>query len=171
MSLAQPPSAYNGTPPQPPTSPAADCPLGTDWHRWDVLNAGARLSVLPTRNAPPVSASGGAPLKVQWSPPTLHFAGHRTLRHSHGEFDVMGIRVHVDWVTMDAWGPGRSLVEARVFVNGELRGYAAEGGCSLGSGTACYFPAVARISPGFAVTVDRDEERRPHARLFGLGGQ
>ena len=169
MSLEPPPPASDGNTQHPASSAGVHCPLGLDWHRWDVLNAGARLAVLPRRESLPASATDGYALPIEWGAPSEHRAGNRAARHLHGNITVEGVRLHVDWVVMDATGPGRSLVETRLFVDGELRAYAAEGGCSLGSGTACYFPAVARIAPGIAVAVERDANRRPHARLVLIG--
>jgi hypothetical protein len=61
--------------------------------------------------------------------------------------------VHIDMVDVRKYGPGRSVREFRIFVDGELAGRAGECGCSLGFGGGD-LPAVARIDSDAVMTVD-----------------
>jgi hypothetical protein len=74
-------------------------------------------------------------------------------RHLHAETVIDGARIHVDWVYARKHGPGRSLTEIRIFVDGRLAGRGGQCGCALGFGKDD-LPAVALLGGGKALTVD-----------------
>jgi hypothetical protein len=74
-------------------------------------------------------------------------------RHLHAEAVIGAARVHVDWVHARKHGPGRSITEVRIFVDGRLVGRGGQCGCSLGFGKKD-LPAVALLGGGKALTVD-----------------
>jgi hypothetical protein len=132
---------------------AASCPLGGAWREWDFFNASRRS---PTgdalardhaaRNAIGVRDLGERALdwEVAFDDPgrLIHEAGgdpsgsHPWSGHVHAETRIDGVRVHIDWVAMLRFGPGRSLTEVRIYADGLLAGRAWQGGCSLGAGEA-----------------------------------
>ncbi|TAH52286.1 MAG: hypothetical protein EYC68_08275 [Chloroflexota bacterium] len=54
--------------------------------------------------------------------------------HSHTEFELDGLVVHVDRLAARRGGPGSSYTEYRIFWNGELQGRGGRFGTSLGAG-------------------------------------
>ena len=74
-------------------------------------------------------------------------------RHRHGETSINSHVVHIDVVDIRKDGPGRSIREVRIFVDGELAGRGGACGCSLGFGGAD-LPAVGRIGCDAVLTVD-----------------
>jgi hypothetical protein len=74
-------------------------------------------------------------------------------RHHHAETSINNHVVHIDVVDVRKYGPGRSVREFRIFVDGERAGRGRNCGCSLGFGGGD-LPAVARIDSDLVLTVD-----------------
>lgn len=148
------------------------CPLGSTWRTWDFMNVPARRLTgdalerhLELRRMKRVRDLGE--LRLDWEiaaddPGRLlresggDRAGHHVWSsHVHTETIIDGAKIHIDWVTVDGSGPGRSLTEVRIFVGGILAGQAFTGGCSLGFGGGD-FPAVALVGVDRALVVDGD---------------
>jgi hypothetical protein len=144
------------------------CPLDARWRRWDMFGDRAddfRLldpddfgRCAAARQAKPVTHIGVVRLDWEAAPDTesrgessRHPAGAPL--HFHAEAMVDGVLVHVDLVDVRKEGPGRSIREVRVFVDGTLAGRGGRCGCSLGFGGGD-LPAVARIAPDRVLTVD-----------------
>lgn len=133
------------------------CPIGTTWRDWDLLTLSRHTA---TGVADHGRARGRrlaglrhvADLTCAQLRADHMVAGRRHATHVHGDTEVDGLGVHVDWVWVRAWGPGRSLAEVRVFVDGTLAARAWRGGCSLGGGGTS-FPAVAWVQPDLALVV------------------
>jgi hypothetical protein len=81
-------------------------------------------------------------------------------RHHHAETPINGHLIHIDVVNVLKYGPGRSVREFRIFVDGELAGRGGDCGCSLGFGGGD-LPAVARIDSDVVLTVDADSGKEP----------
>lgn len=153
------------------------CPLDGRWRRWDMFGAHAddfrwttpeeRTRCAAARAAQPVRHRGLVPLTWEVAPDD---ARHRPMtaaesgapdwkypagspRHLHAEVIVGGHVVHLDWLDVQKFGPGRSVREVRIFVDAELRGRGGRCGCSLGFGGGD-LPAVARLSRDRVVTAD-----------------
>jgi hypothetical protein len=164
--------------PAPPPRAAAtiyECPLDLEWRRWDMFNSpryhtvpdDARPVVEAARRAEPLRHLGLVPLSWEtaeddssYLPMTTAESGEPEWRwekgspgHLHAEADVDGRRVHVDWTHAHKHGPGRTITEIRIFVDGRLAGRGGSCGCSLGVG-GNDLPAVALISSGRALSVD-----------------
>jgi hypothetical protein len=75
------------------------------------------------------------------------------LTHTHAEASVVGRVLHIDRVSGTRFGPGRSIVEFRLFFDGVLAGRGGSVGCSLGFGGRD-LPAVALVGDRLAVTVE-----------------
>lgn len=140
----------------------ASCPIGTTWREWDLLTLSRHSPPdAPDLGRNPDECLVGLRLAADLSMPhtrTEHAVDdRREAVHVHGDAEVDGLRVHVDWVWVRAWGPGRSLAEVRVFVDGRLTARAVSGGCSLGAGSNT-FPAVASIGPRLALVVPKASE-------------
>ena len=72
--------------------------------------------------------------------------------HIHAETTIGERQVHIDLVKIIRGGPGRSVTEVRIFVDGELAGRGGSCGCSLGGG-GDDLPAVALISQSSVLSV------------------
>ena len=88
------------------------------------------------------------------------FKGHPDWKYSkgsprllHAETVIGGAHIHVDWAYARKHGPGRSITEIRIFVDGSLAGRGGQCGCALGFGKGD-LPAVALLGGGKALTVD-----------------
>lgn len=140
------------------------CPLGDSWFEWDMfVTAATRLRFVPEgqkercasarRTIPSVNRGR---VKLEWENP--HVAGIAPTRssisdrHMHAEVTIGARLVHIDVVRLVKGGPGRSIVEVRVFVDGELAGRGGSVGCSLGGGGSD-LPAVAAVSDSTVLTV------------------
>ena len=86
-------------------------------------------------------------------------------RHLHAETVIDGARIHVDWVYARKHGPGRSITEIRIFVDGRLAGRGGQCGCALGFGKDD-LPAVALLGGGKALTVDDVTAGALHAKAM-----
>jgi hypothetical protein len=151
------------------------CPLGREWRRWDMFNS-PRYHAVPDDARPAVDAAKKTKpirhiglLALSWEtaeddashvPMTSAESGEPewrwetgSPRHRHAEADVDGRRVHVDWTHAHKHGPGRTITEIRIFVDGRLAGRGGRCGCSLGVG-GDDLPAVALIGSGRALSVD-----------------
>jgi len=164
-------------PTSPPRAAAAirACPLGREWRRWDMFDSpryhavpdDARPAVDAAAHAQPVRHLGLLPLSWEIAeddaahvPMTTAESGEPewrcergSPRHLHAEADVDDRRVHVDWTYAHKHGPGRTITEIRIFVDGRLAGRGGRCGCSLGVG-GDDLPAVALIGGGRALSVD-----------------
>ena len=162
-------------PPPRATATIHECPLGREWRRWDMFNSpryhtvpdDARPAVDAARRAKPLRHLGVVPLPwetaeddASYVPMTAAESGEPegrwekgSPRHLHAEADVDGRRVHVDWTHAHKHGPGRTITEIRIFVDGRLAGRGGRCGCSLGVG-GDDLPAVALIGSGRALSVD-----------------
>lgn len=178
------------------------CPIGSSWRTWDFLSIPKRRLAGDARERSDelqrlVRRADLRELHPEWviaadDPLRTHTGDGSPMgryphcSHVHTELEIDGVRVHVDWVTRNSYGPGRSMTEAHIFVDGEREGHAFHGGCSLGFGSNS-FPAVARVAPGRVLVIDDCgknvvlfEERgrryyradakvqRPRVRLCGL---
>jgi len=164
--------------PAPPPKSAVTiraCPLGRQWRRWDMFNSpryhavpdGARPAVDAAAHSKPVRHLGLLPLSWETAEDDAAFVPMTTAesgepewrwekgspRHLHAEADLDGRRVHVDWTHAHKHGPGRTITEIRIFVDGRLEGRGGRCGCSLGVG-GNDLPAVALIGSGRALSVD-----------------
>jgi hypothetical protein len=152
------------------------CPLERDWPTWDLFNVSRRTpqgaALVRHRAAQRLRGVRDlGELVLNWDvaqddPGRLvHERGgdpsgrHPFSSHIHTEVTIDRHRIHMDVITTGGFGPGRSLTEARVFVDGVVAGQAWEGGCSLGAGGNS-FPAIARIGRRTALVVDIDREPR-----------
>jgi hypothetical protein len=147
------------------------CPLGSSWSEWDFLNVPRRAEDDQgvARNERLRGSRDLRELELAWEIAQddpgriVHETGgdpsgrHPYSSHVHAETTIDGIQVHVDWVTATRFGPGRSLTEVRIFVDGVVAGRAWRGGCSLGFGGDS-FPAVARVGRDKALVVDGSSE-------------
>ena len=96
------------------------------------------------RHVPMTPAESGSPdWKYQSGSPS----------HLHAETTIDGHLVHIDRVCASKSGPGRSVLEFRVFVEGKLAGRGGRCGCSLGFGGSD-LPAVAQVGGSRVLTVD-----------------
>lgn len=174
------------------------CPMPSSWKRWDLLGLTCRGDI-PTGTEVQIAAARRArqgteieTLDLRWSVAdddasrkplntsemgreVTHWAKD-TPSHIHTEFVARGHTVHIDVVAATRYGPARSFLEARIFLDGELAGRGGSGGSSLGGG-GNDFPAVALLNPRTAleVTVDHAGSSafsfaaaalRPVVRLF-----
>lgn len=152
------------------------CPLERNWHTWHLFNVSDRWP----QGAALARREAGLQLRglrdlgeviLDWEiarddPGRLaHERGgdqsiNRLLSsHVHTETAIGGHEVHIDVITTGGFGPGRSLMEVHVFVDGLRESHAWEGGCALGIGGRT-LPAVARIGSRNALVVDVDQEPR-----------
>ena len=137
------------------------CLFPTDWKAWDIgvgsaydfrrVSDDERQRCEDTRNAIPVAHLGR--IMRSWHVAPDSGTGAEALDHIHVEGSVDGHTVHVDRFHRERSRPGRSLIEIRIFVDGVLAGRAGMCGCSLGGG-GNDLPAIARVGPSRAVTVD-----------------
>jgi hypothetical protein len=145
------------------------CPLGPGWTAWDIgsswradLPPDADAIAERTKRAVGVRDLGA--LKVRWvwafDDPSrlLQEAGNPAGRivsssHLHTEVTIDDHRVHIDRVTATRTGPGRSIDETRIIVDGVFAGRGGGTGCSLGGGCS-HGPAVALVGARKAVLVD-----------------
>lgn len=164
-----------GTPPSREALAIHGCPLRPEWRRWDMFNA-PRYQVVPedaqpavdaARRAEPVRHLGLVPLAWEiadddaaYAPMTTAESGEPewrwdkgSPRHLHAETELDGRRVHIDWTHARKHGPGRTITEIRLYVDGRLAGRGGRCGSSLGAGGSD-LPAVALIGDGKAVSVD-----------------
>jgi hypothetical protein len=132
------------------------CPLGGQWRTWDLhqhdfRHVSARIrrrceaarALIPDRHVGRV--------KLTWV-----VASRQTRRgdkHCHAETTIEGRHVHVDYVKRTMGGPGRSLEECRIFVDGRLEGRGGTGGSAVGFGGSD-LPALAKINESMVLTVD-----------------
>jgi hypothetical protein len=72
--------------------------------------------------------------------------------HIHAETTIGERLVHIDLVKIIRGGPGRSVIEVRIFVDRELAGRGGSCGCSLGGG-GDDLPAVALVAPSNVLSV------------------
>lgn len=140
------------------------CPLNEGWRLWDMfgidqhdfrwLTPDQRDRCSVSRNVIPRKHL--ALLTLEWEV-ALDDARHKPVseypRHHHAETLINNHVVHIDVVDVRKYGPGRSVREFRIFVDGELAGRGGKCGCSLGFGGGD-LPAVARIDSDAAITVD-----------------
>jgi hypothetical protein len=153
------------------------CPLGRAWRAMDMFGAATtdfrwtaadeRERCARARAAVPIRSLGL--VEVSWEVasdnvrhlPTTTAVESRAPRwkypagspHHHTEVLVEADVVHIDLLDIRKSGPGRSIREVRVFVNGQLYGRGGQCGCSLGFGGGD-LPAVALIGSERALTVD-----------------
>jgi hypothetical protein len=148
--------------------------MGSAWQTWDFLNIPERRFTGEASNRDDalrqlVRVADLGELRLDWAiaaddPIRTHTDNGRPLgkyphsSHVHTETEIDGARIHIDWVTANRYGPGRSMTEAHIFVDGVRAGHAWNGGCSLGFGGNA-FPAVALLQPGTALVVDGNSER------------
>ncbi|MCX6550629.1 MAG: hypothetical protein NTY02_06440 [Acidobacteria bacterium] len=158
-----------------PPGAIASCPLDRSWRRWDMFNTPKYWDV-PNETQPIIDAASAAepsshlgPLALDWElarddasfePMTSAESGQpdwkyekSSPRHLHAETVIAGAHIHVDWAYARKHGPGRSITEIRIFVDGRLAGRGGRCGCSLGFGKGD-LPAVALLGGGAALTVD-----------------
>jgi hypothetical protein len=158
-----------------PPGAVDSCPLDRSWRRWDMFDApkywdvpdGMQPSIDAARAAEPARHLGLVALAwelarddASFEPMTSAESGQPdwkyekgSPRHLHAETAIDGARIHVDWAYARKHGPGRSITEIRIFVNGQLAGRGGRCGCSLGFGKGD-LPAVALLGRGRALTVD-----------------
>jgi hypothetical protein len=151
------------------------CPLDVRWRRWDMFGdyaddfrliapedrgrCAAARSVRPVRHLGvvtlqwEVAADDARPKRSTEAHPPAGKSPDGSPRHLHTETVLAGRVVHIDMVDVRKGGPGRSVREFRVFVDGTLCGRGGQCGCSLGFG-GDDLPAVARVSADRALTVD-----------------
>jgi hypothetical protein len=149
---------------------AATCPLDSEWRDWDFLNVpNRRLTGAAIERHHVLRKLNGVrdlgELELAWEiafddPGRLiHEAGgdstgnHPWSSHIHAETTIDDSRLHIDWITASRFGPGRSMTEVRIFLDGALVGQGFSGGCSLGFGGSD-LPAVAMVGRDKAVVVD-----------------
>ena len=134
------------------------CPLADDWFDWTFF------SVVEMKNDPQIDPRELRPvmeLPLVWTPgpgdpsvgsvrPT-HLVGRR---HQHAEFEVDGIRVHVDRVFGGrVGGPGYSIRVVQIYVDGVMavpRAFVAGMLCGNGGRT----PAAAILPNGLVVEAE-----------------
>lgn len=178
------------------------CPIGSSWQTWDFLSIPTRRLTGDARKRSDelqelVRGADLRELQLEWvvaaddplrtrTEDRRPMGRHPHSSHVHTELARDGVRIHIDWVTANNHGPGRSMTEAHIFVDGVREGYAFHGGCSLGFGGNS-FPAVARLAPGTVLSVHDSvsnvvlfedagcrysravaELERPRARLYEL---
>ena len=171
--------------PLPAPGAITSCPLDRSWRLWDMFNTPKYWDV-PDDAQPSLDAAAAARpsshlglVRLDWElarddaafePMTSAESGQPdwkysegSPRHLHAEAVIDGARVHLDWVYASKHGPGRSITEIRIFVDGRLAGRGGRCGCSLGFGKGD-LPAVALLGGGKALTVDDVTDGALHAR-------
>ena len=171
-----------------PTGTITACPMPPDWRTWDMLGTHRFDHVPPDVAAVVAAAKRARPVEhlavlqpvfevaaddgslVPMTPeesgqPEWKFKRGNP-RHRHAEFVHSGSLVHVDHLSATKFGPGRSYVEIRIFIDGRLAGRGGRCGISLGGGGADY-PAVALFPNGTAVTVS-EIDHAPVIELWAL---
>ena len=136
------------------------CPLGTAWRdKWDAHIASRWTPGSPddVRVQQARKARVGRKLKTikprwriapddaRYQPPKQgsgYYQGSPS--HRHTDFKVDDTVIHVDCVSANKGGPGRSFKDIRIFVNGVQAGRGSSCGCSLGGGGS-EGPAVALV--------------------------
>lgn len=78
-------------------------------------------------------------------------------QHRHTEFEIYGLRIHVDHLYARRNGPGSSYTEYRIFWNGALQGRGGRFGSSLGVGGSD-LPARALLPNGQLLVVGKKNE-------------
>jgi len=158
-----------------PPGAVDSCPLDRSWRRWDMFNTPKYWEV-PEDTQRIIDAAGAAepvrhlglvvlawelaPDDASLDPMTTQESGQPdwkyskgSPRHLHAETVIDGAHVHVDWTYARKHGPGRSMTDIRIFVDGSLAGRGGQCGCALGFGKGD-LPAVALLGGGKALTVD-----------------
>jgi hypothetical protein len=145
------------------------CPLGAGWQQWDLGNCwtdglpgDAQAIADRGERVRGVRLLGTLNARFVWAfddPSRLALGVGGDLApnqpwnsHIHAEFPIDGHQVHIDWITATRFGPGRSLTEVRIFIDGKFAGRAGYTGSSLGGGGSS-FPAVALIGNGKALVL------------------
>lgn len=148
------------------------CPLDASWATWDMFGSHARFNQLSSpgfeicadaRRTVPILHLGLVQLQWESAHDDLPMAREDSgavwrwrkgsPAHLHAEASVNGKGLHIDRVTATKYGPGRSFLEFRIFVDGQLTGRGGRCGCSLGMG-GNDLPAVGRLASTLAITVD-----------------
>lgn len=137
-----------------------ECPLGDGWKKWDMFGPRETDYRLITDEERGRCEAARRPRNLQHRravTPRWEFAAgcgpDTTNQLLHAETHIEGRRVHVDYVERHLGGPGRTVSEIRIFVDGLLEGRGGMVGCSLGSGGGD-LPAVARITPSLVLAAD-----------------
>lgn len=158
----------------------AECPLGQSWRDWDaivppffrVIPDADWLTCEAARQLRPLRHLGL--IRVEWLRTTWPTDPERKMRSRllHAGIDVDGRAVHLDWVTNSnqQGGPGRALIEFRVFVDRQLAGRGGTWACSLGT-AGIDQPLVAQIGPALAITVDQIDPGMPIVELWTVDGE
>jgi hypothetical protein len=140
------------------------CPLPAQWIKWDMLSRDEKnyrfvseeqhARCEQARRTRPLRRLGRVPLKWESADGKARPAVMTRLRegHIHAETTIATRLVHIDLVEITRGGPGRSITEVRIFVDGQLAGRGGSCGCSLGGG-GNDLPAVAVISGSTVLSV------------------
>jgi hypothetical protein len=170
-----------------PPSVITSCPLDRSWRRWDMFNTPKYWDVPEDRQRTIDAASAAKPsshlglVQLDWElagddaafdPMTSAESGQPdwkysegSPRHLHAETVIDGARIHIDWAYARKHGPGRSITEIRIFVDGQLAGRGGQCGCTLGFGKDD-LPAVALLGGGKVLTVDDVTTGALHAKAM-----
>jgi acyl-CoA-binding protein len=154
----------------------AGCPLDSNWRDWDLFGPNQYFKLPPELEAISKAAQAvkrGAEIQTveaEWesaaddvrfvpAPKGTSFAkGSPT--HQHTEFGLDGHLIHIDRVGATRGGPGRSIVEYRIYLDGQFAGHGGRGGTSLGGGGDS-LPAVALLGQDKILTVSEDWANPP----------
>jgi len=170
-----------------PPGAVTSCPLDSSWRLWDMFNTqkywevpGDAQRIIEAASAATPSSHLGL-VALDWEmarddaafvPMTGAESGQPdwkfsegSPRHVHAEALIDGACIHVDWVYARKHGPGRSITEIRIFVDGRLAGRGGRCGCALGFGRGD-LPAVALLGGGRALTVDDVTSGALHAKTM-----
>jgi hypothetical protein len=141
-----------------------DCPLGSCWRDWDMFGTldkyfrfvsdEQKAQCQEARVRAPSRHLGriGLEWEATWIEPGVGNRKGTFDGHVHAEATIETRLVHIDIVRLTKWGPGRSILEVRIFVDGELAGRGGSAGCSLGFGGSD-LPAVAILSGSTVLSV------------------
>ncbi len=149
------------------------CPLDPAWRHVDVFDPARRHDCIPPEAMRRVLEARRAPAGRN-NPQTLDLVWELavddasvalltddtrsfdpgTPSHVHAECMVAAHHVHIDATAARLWGPGRSWLEIRIFVDGQLAGRGGSSGCSLGAGIGTDLPAVGRVGSTRLLVVD-----------------
>jgi hypothetical protein len=146
------------------------CPLNSRWREWDLGNCWR--DGLPSDAAAIAERSDRVQgvrllgdLNAHWTyafddPSRLALEAGNDLSsdwpwmsHIHTELVIDHRLIHIDWVSATKSGPGRSLLQVRIFIDGVFAGHGGSSGASIGSGDNS-LPAVALIGSTKALVVD-----------------
>lgn len=148
------------------------CPMDSSWRKWD-LSSPERFGLLdPADKKKAIEASKAklGKLLSEFQPAWQTASDDSSLlekphhvsfydgypKHEHVELSVDGHLIHIDRLSAKMSGPGRSYLEYRIYVDGQLAGRGGGAGAIFGMGNSD-LPARALCGMNRLITVDREK--------------